>query len=74
MKENDVKRIGERIFMIRTKMNMRQAEFARQLEVSQPAVIKWKEGRCIPKGETLIQIYQVFGASPDWILLGIEKS
>lgn len=74
MQENDVKQIGQRIFLIRMKMNMKQAEFARQLGVSQPAVIKWEEGRCIPKGETLIQLFQVFGANPDWILLGIEKN
>lgn len=70
--EENVNRIAERILYIRIKNNLKAAEFARQLGLSQPCVMKWERGISIPKGEQLIKLFQTFGAHPDFILLGLE--
>lgn len=49
-----------------------QADLARRLKVSQPAVGRWKNHERIPDLLSLVAICRVFNVSADW-LLGLEE-
>lgn len=61
---------AERIFLMREDLRMNSTEFARALGVTQPCIAKWEKGLTLPNGRQLIKMYNLFGVSPCWILLG----
>ena len=65
--------VSERIISVRHEKNLTAAEFSRSLQISHPTLLKWERGTALPNGQSLIKLYQVFGISPDYVLLGIDR-
>jgi transcriptional regulator with XRE-family HTH domain len=64
--------IGRRIREVRG-FDLTQAEFARQLGVSQSQLSKYERGLAPPAADVLIRIKRKFGVSIDWLLTGAPK-
>lgn len=69
----EIKEIIERLKTIRKNSGLSQANFAKELGVSQGNVGTWETGGSLPGALALKTIAQKFGCSIDWILLGVEK-
>jgi transcriptional regulator with XRE-family HTH domain len=65
--------ISERILMVMQNLNCSQKEFARQLQITQPAVSKYLNGR-IPPATVLFKLAKITNTSIEWILTGQHKS
>ena len=57
---------GDRIRFIRGKL--RQAEFANLLGVHRNTVRRWESNERRPKGEIIIQLYELFNANLIWLI------
>jgi|GEM_PF-2108282 len=60
--------MGSRIRAVRGELGV--SEFADKLEINRKTVTRWEADEGIPDGDSLILLYQGFGADPLWILLG----
>jgi transcriptional regulator with XRE-family HTH domain len=69
----DLAGIGRRIRELRG-FNMRQAEFARRIHVSQSYLSALERGEKEPGAAVLLAISRAFGKSVDWLLTGESKS
>ncbi|MBU2702815.1 transcriptional regulator with XRE-family HTH domain [Sporomusaceae bacterium BoRhaA] len=69
----EIKEIIERLKTVRKNSGLSQANFAKELGVSQGNVGTWETGGSLPGALALKTIAQKFDCSIDWILLGIEK-
>ena len=63
--------IGERLSEIRKDHGDTQAELARRLCISLPAVRAWEQEKSSPSHEMLVRICRLYGVSADY-LLGIS--
>ena len=61
--------VARRIQRIMRAMKMNQKELARQLDITQPAVSKYLQGR-IPPADVLLQLARMSRVSIEWILTG----
>ena len=65
---------GERIRQLRKQADITQAELAKKVGVSQPAVASWESGASkTVKPEHLIIISDLFSVSPAWLATGKNK-
>ena len=64
--------LGERIYELRTKMNMSQGDLADKLDVSRQSVSKWENNTAVPDLDKLIKLCDIFEISLDE-LTGREK-
>jgi len=65
----DWKAVGRRLRELRG-FDMNQAEFARQIGISQGQVSRYEKGRSEIGAEALLRISQRFGKSIEWVLTG----
>lgn len=70
----EIQKIIERLKKIRKSSGLSQANFAKELGVSQGNVGTWETGGSLPGALALKTIAQKFDCSIDWILLGLEKN
>lgn len=61
--------IARRVLYIMQNMQMTQNDLAEKLEVTQPAVSKYLQGR-VPPPAVLIKLSQLSGLSIEWLLTG----
>ena len=61
--------VARRIQRIMRAMKMNQKELARQLNITQPAVSKYLQGR-IPPADVLLQLARMSRVNIEWILTG----
>jgi transcriptional regulator with XRE-family HTH domain len=54
---------GKRLRFLRLSKEMTQMEFARRVQVSQPAVAQWEKDVCRPARPTQVLIAEVLGCS-----------
>ncbi|ODN40944.1 helix-turn-helix domain-containing protein [Piscirickettsia litoralis] len=65
---------GERVKQLRKQANITQADLAKKVGVSQPAVASWESGASkTVKPEHLIVISYLFNVSPEWLATGKNK-
>ena len=62
--------IGDRLLALRLEQSMTQAQFARSLKISARTYYDYERGTRSISAEVLVSIYEVYGVSPNWILLG----
>src|SRR6188768_1425519 len=55
------KSVGNKIATARKKINLSQAELARQVSISSQAVGKWERGESMPDISTLNRLAEIFG-------------
>jgi transcriptional regulator with XRE-family HTH domain len=67
----DWKAVGRRLRELRG-FDMNQAEFARQLGISQSQFSRYEKGDSEISAETLLRISQKFAKSIEWLLTGKE--
>ena len=65
----DWKIVGRRLRELRG-FDTRQADFARQLGISQGQLSRYEKGKSEIGAEVLLRISQCFGKSMEWILTG----
>jgi transcriptional regulator with XRE-family HTH domain len=64
--------IKDKIYQLRHKWGMTQAEFAEKVEVSQVMVSLWELGKRDPSKEMLYKIAKAFDTSVEWLLKAEE--
>jgi len=69
----EIQAIVERLKAIRKEAGLSQANFAKELGVSQGNVGTWETGKSLPGALALKAINQKFDYSVDWILTGNEQ-
>jgi len=67
---SEARSIGERIRKARKSRNLSQADLARRVGVSQPAIANWESGMHDPRRFTLAKLADVLGAPLDWLAAG----
>jgi transcriptional regulator with XRE-family HTH domain len=67
----DWKAVGRRLRELRG-FDTRQAEFARQLGISQGQLSRYEKGKSEIGAEVLLRISKRFGKSIEWLLTGRE--
>lgn len=72
--ENPNDRLGEKIRMYRTSINMTQAEFAQRLGVTGASVSAYENGVRSPSFDVLIKISNILGISTDELLGRAKKT
>lgn len=60
--------VASRIKELRLEYGLSQAQFGKQLSVSQDTVSLWENGKSIPTIEYVIAICKIFGISADFLL------
>lgn len=65
--------IGERLYELRTKVNMTQERLAEELQVSRQSVSKWELDKTLPDVEKLIQISELYNVSMDYLIKGTAE-
>ena len=65
--------VARRIERMMHALNMNQKQLADQLQITQPAVSKYLQGR-IPPAEILLKLAQLAGVSMEWILTGRTRA
>ncbi len=65
----DWKAVGRRLRELRG-FDLNQAEFARQIGVSQGQLSRYEKGKSEITAEVLLRISQRFGKSIEWVLIG----
>ncbi len=61
---------GERIYELRTKMNLSQDELAQKLNVSRQSVSKWENNSAVPELDKIIRLSEIFGITVDELVKG----
>jgi len=67
----DLVAVGRRIRELRG-FDLQQADFARELGVSQSQLSKYERGETEPSLQILVKLKERFGKSLDWLVLGSE--
>lgn len=65
--------VAERIKSLREKLELTQAEIARQLGISRAGVNAWEMGLSVPSTQYVVELAKTFGVSTDY-LLGMDKT
>lgn len=65
--------IGDRIKVLRERMNISQSELAKRLSVTRSSVNSWESGLSAPTAIYIIELAKFFHVSTDY-LLGIESN
>jgi len=65
----DPLQVAGRILKLMQQLQLTQKEFAGKLQVTQPAVSKYIQGR-IPPATVLLRLAQLGGTSMEWVLTG----
>jgi transcriptional regulator with XRE-family HTH domain len=68
----DQNQISQRIRWIMQNLKINQNQLAQQLQVTQPAVSKYLQGR-IPPPSVLLKLAELAGSSIEWLLTGKEN-
>lgn len=69
----DAKKLGSKIYILRSNFNMNQTEFADKIGVTQSTLSSYEKGNATPSLDVLISIATNFNVSTDW-LLDLSKS
>ncbi len=69
----DPDQVAKRILKLMHQLQFTQKQFAEKLQVTQPAISKYMQGR-IPPSTVLLRLAQLSGASMEWLLTGKELS
>ena len=69
----DSKKLGSKIYILRSNFNMNQTEFADKIGVTQSTLSSYEKGNATPSLDVLISIATNFNVSTDW-LLDLSKS
>ena len=65
--------VAERIKSLREKLELTQAEIARQLGISRAGVNAWEMGLAVPSTQYVVELAKMFGVSTDY-LLGMDTT
>ena len=57
----DKKRAGKLIRLARVAKGFTQNELARELQVTQGAVVQWEQGKAFPKASNLVKVASILG-------------
>lgn len=68
--EENFEATGKRIFQMRERLGLTQAQFAGQLGVDRKSVAGWEAGKRLPDGASLLGLMRVFGADVNYLLSG----
>lgn len=63
--------IGSRITLARTALGMKQAEFARGLDVPRDKLNGYEKGRFFPDPLIIYRMWRRYGVTADWVYLGV---
>ncbi|PTK92431.1 XRE family transcriptional regulator [Staphylococcus gallinarum] len=66
----DMRLMGYRIAILRTKSNLTQVVFGEKYGVNRFAVIRWEHGVHVPKMNKLKQIAKDYNTTVEWLLYG----
>jgi len=55
--------LGERIFRLRTQLELSQNDLAEMLHVSRQSVSKWENNNAVPDLEKAVKLSEIFGVS-----------
>ena len=66
--------LGQRIYQLRTKMNLSQEDLANKLEISRQSVSKWETDASVPELDKLVRLSQLFGVTLDALVTGAEPA
>ena len=55
--------LGERIFQLRTQLELSQNDLAEMLHVSRQSVSKWENNNAVPDLEKAVKLSEIFGVS-----------
>ena len=65
----NIKRIfADNLIAVRKANHLTQSALAQKLNYSDKTVSKWERAEALPDVETLVQLSELFGVSPDWFL------
>jgi transcriptional regulator with XRE-family HTH domain len=64
-------RIAQRVLYVMQNMQLTQKDLAEKLQVTQPAVSKYLQGR-VPPPAVLLQLSHLSGLSIEWLLTGLS--
>lgn len=64
--------LSKRIYFLRKKAGMSQAELAKVLNVTPSAEGMYEQGRRIPSVEILVCLSKIFDVSLDYLITGVE--
>ena len=66
--------LGERIFQLRTQLELSQNGLAEMLHVSRQSVSKWENNNAVPDLEKAVKLSEIFGVSLDELVKGNDSS
>lgn len=64
--------LSDRIYYLRRKYGMSQAELARKLNITPSAEGMYEQGRRVPSVEILTHLSTIFDVSLDYLITGVE--
>jgi DNA-binding transcriptional regulator YiaG len=67
-----IEETARKIVLLRAGLGLTSTQFAKSLNVSQPCIKKWEEGRTLPNAHQLIKLYERYNVEPSWLLLDHE--
>lgn len=74
VKEKETMNLGERIFQLRTQLELSQNDLAEMLHVSRQSVSKWENNNAVPDLEKAVKLSEIFGVSLDELVKGNDSS
>lgn len=63
-----------KIRRLRERAKINQAELARRVDVSQPTISDWENGKKVPSGKNLVRLATELGVKPSQIIADIYDS
>lgn len=69
-KGGDNMTLGERIKILRKKINLNQSEFGKKLGITESAVCSYENNRRIPSEQVIVSICREFNVDRDWLVDG----
>ena len=65
--------LGEKIYELRTQLNLSQGDLANELNVSRQSISKWENGNSTPDLEKIVKLAEIFNVSLDELIKNEEK-
>lgn len=62
--------VGNRITLLRNKLNISQYDMADALGIAQKTISHWEIDKTEPSADVIKKIYLTFGVSANWLILG----
>ena len=63
-----MKKLSDKLIMLRRENGWSQEDFAEKLDISRQAISRWENGTALPDAQNILQISRLFGVSADYLL------